>query len=223
VAGESIRLLEQHKDNPFFIAAGFSQSHVPCIAPNKYFDLYPLEKIPLLQERLDHLASIPPLALAVKPFNYGITPDQLRAFTLACFASISVVDAQIGYVIDALNSLKLAEQAIVVLFSDHGFLLGQYGQWQKMSLFEEPADLEKMKIMNKKREQMKKVVALVLLGYALGLLVGEALRDRMYSGNGRGGNNTHPPSELKGRKWQLYWGLFVLLKQKLRRGGEVVQ
>jgi len=84
-------------------------------------------------------------------------------------------------------------------------------------------DLER--IMNKKREQMEKVVALVLLAYAIGLLVGEALRDRMYGGNESGGSPSHPHSgsESNGKKWQLYSGLFVLLKQKIRLGREVLR
>ena len=79
--------------------------------------------------------------------------------------------------------------------------------------------------MNKKREQMEKVVALVLLAYAIGLLVGEALRDRMYGGHGSGGSPSHPHSgsESNGKKWQLYSGLFVLLKQKIRLGREVLR
>lgn len=84
-------------------------------------------------------------------------------------------------------------------------------------------DLEK--IMNKKREQMEKVVALVLLAYAIGLLVGEALRDRVYGGegDGDGGGNAHRGSKSRGKRWELYSGLFVLLKQKFRLGREVVR
>jgi len=86
------------------------------------------------------------------------------------------------------------------------------------------------KVMNKGREQMEKVVALVLLAYAIGLLVGEALRDRMYGEGrgGRGGNSSHSHSHSgargkRGKKWKLYSGLFILLKQKLRLGREAIR
>jgi transposase len=85
-------------------------------------------------------------------------------------------------------------------------------------------DLEK--VMNKKRKQMEKVVALVLLAYAIGLLVGEALRDGMYRGKGSGGSNPHPHSESqeqRGQKWKLYSGLFVLLKQKIQLRQAVIR
>lgn len=85
-------------------------------------------------------------------------------------------------------------------------------------------DLEK--VMNKKRKQMEKMVALVLLAYAIGLLVGEALRDGMYRGKGSGGSNPHPHSESqeqRGQKWKLYSGLFVLLKQKIQLRQAVIR
>jgi uncharacterized sulfatase len=139
VAAEAIRLLEEHKDGPFFIAAGFYRPHVPDVATKKYFELYPLEKISLPQEPPDHLTNIPPIALTTKPLNYGLPEEKLRTFKRAYFASISFVDAQIGKVLDALERLKLAENTIVVLFGDHGWSLGEHGQWQKQLLFEEVA------------------------------------------------------------------------------------
>ena len=139
VAAETIRLLEANKDRPFFIAAGFYQPHVPALLMKPYIDLYPLEKISLPVEPPTHLAAVPPVALAVKPPNYGVEPENLRRMKQAYFAAISFVDAQVGRVLDALDRLKLADNTVVVLFGDHGWLLGEHGQWQKQSLFEESA------------------------------------------------------------------------------------
>ena len=139
VATEAIRLLEEHKDKPFFLAVGFYRPHVPDIATSPYFALYPLDKVTLPQEPPEHIANIPPIALTTKPLNYGLEAEKLRLFKRAYFASISFVDAQVGKVLDALDRLKLADNTIVVLFGDHGWSLGEHGQWQKTLLFEEVA------------------------------------------------------------------------------------
>ena len=60
VATETIRLLETHHDQPFFIAAGFYRPHCPYIAPKKYFDLYPIEQVTIPTGPWDYLANVPP-------------------------------------------------------------------------------------------------------------------------------------------------------------------
>jgi uncharacterized sulfatase len=139
VAAETIRLLEAHKNKPFFLAAGFYRPHVPDIATKPYFDLYPLDQITLPKEPPEHITNIPPVALTTKPLNYGIDEEKLRIFKRAYFASISFVDAQVGKVLDELDRLQLADRTIIVLFGDHGWSLGEHGQWQKQLLFEEVA------------------------------------------------------------------------------------
>ncbi len=138
VAAEAIRLLETHKDGPFFLGVGFYRPHVPDIAVSKWFDMHPLDSIQLPKEP-DHVSGIPPIALTVKPANYGLPDEKLRLFKRAYFAATSFVDAQVGKVLDALHRLQLDDNTVVVLWSDHGWCLGEHGQWQKMLLFEESA------------------------------------------------------------------------------------
>ena len=139
VAAEAIRLLEERGDKPLFLAVGFYRPHVPDIATKPYFDMYPLEKVTLPKEPPGHIANIPPAALTTRPLNYGLPEEKLRLFKRAYLASVSFVDAQVGKVLDALERLKLADNTIVVLWGDHGWSLGEHGQWQKRLLFEEVA------------------------------------------------------------------------------------
>jgi uncharacterized sulfatase len=139
VALETIKLLEQHKDKPFFLAAGFYKPHTPYVAPAKYFDLYPMDKIHLPAVAADFPSQVPKPALAsTTPWPYfGVTPDQARECKQAYYAAVSFVDAQIGKLLDTMDRLKLWDNTVVVFWSDHGYHLGEHGLWMKQSLFEE--------------------------------------------------------------------------------------
>ncbi|MCU0472158.1 MAG: sulfatase [Bacteroidales bacterium] len=141
VATETIKLLEKHKNEPFFIAAGFYKPHTPWITPGKYFDMYNPEKISLPGISAETPDDYPEPALAsTKPWPYfGITTSQAMECKLAYYAAISFVDAQIGKLLDALDSLGLSDNTIVVFWSDHGYHLGEHGLWFKQSCFEESA------------------------------------------------------------------------------------
>ncbi len=141
VAAEVIKLMEAKRDQPFFIAAGFYRPHCPYIAPKKYFDLYPLEKITLPKEPRDHLAAIPKPALdSTQPWPlFGVSEIQARESLRAYYATITFVDAQVGKLLDALDRLKLTEKTIIVFWSDHGYHVGEHGLLMKQSLFEESA------------------------------------------------------------------------------------
>ena len=140
VATEAIRLMEENKDGPFFIAAGFFRPHVPSVAPKSYFDLYDLDDVRLPQLPPEDRPAFPSVAYDYFPPNYGLESEKLRIFTRAYLATISFMDAQVGRLLEALDRLDLADNTIVVFFSDHGWLLGEHGgQWQKRSLFEESA------------------------------------------------------------------------------------
>lgn len=136
VALETIKLLEQNKDKPFFIAAGFYRPHCPYIAPKKYFDLYPLDKIKAAQDAPGERERLLPAALQTQDWHFGVDEMGQRKSIQAYYASISFLDAQVGKLLDALDRLGLTDNTIVVFWSDHGYLLGQHGQWHKQSLFE---------------------------------------------------------------------------------------
>ena len=139
VAAAAVGLMEKYAGSPFFLAVGFYRPHTPYVAPKKYFDLYPLEKIRSPELHPGDLDDIPDAALYTKPPFWGLNPEQRRLSIQAYFASISFMDAQVGKLLDALERLGLAQNTTIVFWSDHGYSLGEHGQWMKMNLFEESA------------------------------------------------------------------------------------
>jgi len=141
-------LIEAHRGKPFFIAAGFNKPHIHWVAPRRYFDLYPPGRILLPPEPSDDWKDIPEIAIARHPPRWpgafltgpveAPDDDLRRRATAAYYACVSFADAQVGVLLEALDRLKLWEQTVVVLLSDHGFHLGEHtGLWRKNTLFEE--------------------------------------------------------------------------------------
>ncbi len=142
IASEAIRLMREHRDAPFFLGVGFFRPHTPYVAPKKYFDWYPLEKMQLPFAPQNDRDDIPPSAFAhnCSVPNYGLPATTCLQALQAYYAAVSFVDAQVGRVLDALDDLGIAHNTIVVLWSDHGYHLGEHlGAWQKRNLFEESA------------------------------------------------------------------------------------
>ncbi|MBA4191710.1 MAG: iduronate-2-sulfatase [Planctomycetaceae bacterium] len=140
IAAEVVKQLEANKDKPFFLACGFFRPHTPYVAPKKYFELYPAEKLKIAEVPEKHSESAPAPAFgSAKPEQAKLTDDLRRKALQAYYASTTFMDAQVGIVLDALEQLKLADKTIVVFISDHGYHLGEHGLWQKMSLFENSA------------------------------------------------------------------------------------
>ena len=139
-AAATIKLMEQHREKPFFIACGFFRPHTPYVSPKKWFDLYPLDKIKLPVLAANYKDGVPePAFLSSKKEQENISDDLRKQAIRAYHASTSFMDAQVGQLLDGLDRLKLTDKTIVVFFSDHGYHLYEHGLWQKMSLFENSA------------------------------------------------------------------------------------
>lgn len=140
-ATAAIKLLEQNLDRPFFIACGFYRPHCPYVAPSKYFDAVPFERVimPTLAERVVEGVPKPALASAAPWPWFGVSEIQARESKQAYWAAVSFVDAQVGRLLDAIDRLDLAQKTVVVFWSDNGYHLGEHGLWKKQSLFEASA------------------------------------------------------------------------------------
>ncbi len=136
------------KDRPFLLSVGFFKPHLPFTAPKKYWDLYDEAKISLtpspdIPENV-HLASLHNSsefnsyqAGEEKPsLENPVSDAYARKLRHGYYASVSYTDAQIGKVLDELKRLGLDKNTVVVLWSDHGWQLGDYRVWGKHTVFE---------------------------------------------------------------------------------------
>lgn len=143
-ATEAVRLLEKYArdDTSFFLAVGLYRPHTPYVAPQKYFDLYPRDKIVVPQIPDGYLDTIPkPARLSVnrKKDQINLADNLARQAIQAYYASITFADAQVGRILEALEATGLADNTIVVFTSDHGYHMGEHGHYQKTTLFENAA------------------------------------------------------------------------------------
>jgi iduronate 2-sulfatase len=136
VASQTISLLEENRQRPFFIAGGFYRPHCPYIAPGKYFDLIPEASVPDVPLEPWELTMAPSWAYSTKPTNFGLSPKACREARRAYYASIAFLDDQVGRVLQAVKRLGLESSTTITFWSDHGYQLGEHGQWMKQTLFE---------------------------------------------------------------------------------------
>ena len=139
VADLAVATLRQLKAQakPFFLAVGFAKPHLPFVAPKKYWDLYDPAKLKPATNT-QHPTGAPEYALAGtdEVLNYlgtppGVTEEFGRHLKHGYYAAVSYTDAQIGKVLDELERSGLAPNTIIVLWGDHGWKLGEHGEWAK--------------------------------------------------------------------------------------------
>jgi arylsulfatase A-like enzyme len=140
VASWACEVLGRRHEKPFFLAAGMFRPHIPWFVPQKYFDMYPLESIVLPAVKEDDLADVPPFARRVALNQHSrhdlvVSSGNWKKAVQAYLACISFSDAMIGRMLDALEKSPERDNTIVVLWSDHGYHLGEKWHWHKQSLW----------------------------------------------------------------------------------------
>jgi arylsulfatase A-like enzyme len=135
------RLNENH-EKPFFLGVGFLRPHVPWHVPQKWFDLHPIEQIenpPYLADDYDDLPEIA-IKLADVPMmpttEWAIKNKKWKYIVQAYLACVSFVDAQVGKVLDALENSQYKDNTLIVLWSDHGYHIGEKNRFAKHSIWE---------------------------------------------------------------------------------------
>lgn len=125
------------KDKPFFLAVGFVRPHLPFVAPKKYWDLYERDNITLPENGnpLDGFSEHTLSSAYKEIFDYDVNAPISDEFTKELrhgyYACVSYVDAQIGKLVKVLEEKGELDNTIIVIGGDHGFKLGDYGEWAK--------------------------------------------------------------------------------------------
>jgi uncharacterized sulfatase len=139
VAEAIMQMMSERRNEPWFLGAGFYRPHCPYIAPAKYFDQIPLDRVELIPFDEAEMHMAPPWAYFNSDPNMGMTPEQRRNGMRAYFAAIEFMDAQVGKLLNTLERLKLANETVIVFWGDNGYQLGEHGQWMKQTNFEAAA------------------------------------------------------------------------------------
>ncbi len=137
-----IERLNRNYDQPFFMAVGFLRPHVPLYVPQKWFDLHPVEGLEMPPYKSDDLDDVPPVALKINDLpmmpttDWAIESGEWANIVQAYLACVSFVDHQVGRVLTALEQSIYADNTVIVLWSDHGYRLGEKGTFAKHALWQ---------------------------------------------------------------------------------------
>lgn len=143
-AAWAVERLGQKHTKPFMLMVGFLRPHTPWHVPQKYFDMYDLDKITLPPYRKDDLEDVPESGVATINDGYPRTEwakkeNQWRKILQAYYASITFADSKVGLVLDALEASPYRDNTIIILWSDHGYHMGEKNTFQKHTLWERSA------------------------------------------------------------------------------------
>ncbi|MGB0369993.1 MAG: sulfatase [Opitutales bacterium] len=132
---------KSYGEKPFFMAVGIHKPHGPYLAPDKYFEMYPKEELDIKPASNAYWETVNRMAMTHRyrgfDFELGVENDALRReYTQAYHACITFADAQVGLIFDALKESGEWDNTIIVMTSDHGYLLGEKFMWGKVMLWD---------------------------------------------------------------------------------------
>jgi len=139
IAEFATEYLQKEHNDPFFLACGIFRPHSPQLAPQEYFNMYPLDSIQLPDAPISDLYDVPEIAKSnwSSSFARKLKTDTLewKKAVQAYLACCTFADDCVGKIIDGLNNSRYKENTMVVLWTDHGWQLGHKDRWEKFSLW----------------------------------------------------------------------------------------
>jgi len=143
ITNRAIERLKDLKDRPFFLGVGYLKPHLPFVAPNRFWDLYDPDKISIPEKQIPEgspefaMNNSGELTCCYYKFDSIPVPDEIaRNLIHGYYASVSYIDHEVGRLLNVLEELGLSKNTIIVLWGDHGWKLGNYGQWCKHTAYE---------------------------------------------------------------------------------------
>ena len=136
IASASIKTLSQIKNQTFFLAIGFHNPHLPYRVPKKYYDLYDTDTFQDISSINPHSSNDLRDYADIPTGNRRISKMKTVELLHGYAASTSYMDAQVGRVLQHLDTLGLSQNTVIAFTSDHGFHLGEQDNWGKATLFD---------------------------------------------------------------------------------------
>jgi arylsulfatase A-like enzyme len=141
ITNHIIAQLKKKHEKPFFLACGLHKPHLPWNVPQKYYDMFPLDKIELPPHIANDLDDIPPAGQKMARLQGDhaaiLKTDTWKQAIQAYLACIAYTDMNIGRLLEALDESEYRDNTMIVFWCDHGWHLGEKEHWRKFALWEE--------------------------------------------------------------------------------------
>ena len=134
-------ILARKQEKPFFLGVGFYRPHLPWLVPKKYFDMYPLEGIQVPNVPAHDLSDVPPIGVnmatgGAQDHKRITGRNEWKNAIQGYLASITFADNCLLELLGALEASGYQDNTLIVLWSDHGWHLGEKLGWRKFKMWE---------------------------------------------------------------------------------------